>query len=482
VPLIVSSLRDEPTLRRLVDTEIGERVRAEGGSFSGIGDRSTLEAAASLGQVAFDRVQLVTASGAVMVGPSAPVLLELADRLESGSGAFAGGDFHRMLSAEYRRGAETLIAFDLETLMGRRRDLQFSGAAAPLLDAAGLGGLQHFLFRSDGDELGSAVLSFSEDRKGLSSWLADPAPMGSLEFVSPQATVLLSAVFKDPEAMLRDIQDIAGSAEFAEGLQEFRTATGIDPFTDIAAPLGGEMTIALDGPLFPTPAWKAVIEVYDPVTLQQTIESLVARQGEWAREQAVLNGEPLEGIRLVRQEGSKHESWMLRMEGLPTEVHYGFVDGYLVATGSAHRLDAAIENRKLGLSVLEAQAFTSVLPRDGEQHFSMIAWQNLGPALGLLIQGLGEMASGGQGLPSISPAGLESACLLHARASDRDIAFSVSSEGAGPGAHLAALLRRGLAEGLQHAAEQGLLDATRRSPGYDEPSSPAEPADASRTY
>ena len=62
------------------------------------------------------------------------------------------------------------------------------------LDDAGLDDLEHFLFRSDGGEPGSAVLSFSEDRKGLTSWLADPAPMGSLEFVSPQATLLVSAV------------------------------------------------------------------------------------------------------------------------------------------------------------------------------------------------------------------------------------------------------------------------------------------------
>ena len=61
---------------------IGARVRAEGAEFAGLGSRETLEAASALG--ATEQVQLAIASDAVLVGPSAPVLLEVADRLASG--------------------------------------------------------------------------------------------------------------------------------------------------------------------------------------------------------------------------------------------------------------------------------------------------------------------------------------------------------------------------------------------------------------
>ena len=44
---------------------------------------------------------------------------------------------------------------------------------------------------------------------------------------------------------------------------------------DITAPLGGEVTMAFDGPVLPTPRWKVIFEVYDPTTLQATIGKLI---------------------------------------------------------------------------------------------------------------------------------------------------------------------------------------------------------------
>ena len=50
---------------------------------------------------------------------------------------------------------------------------------------------------------------------------------------------------------------------------------GVNVLNDIAAPLGGEVTMAFDGPMVPTPRWKLIFEVYDPATLQATIAKLV---------------------------------------------------------------------------------------------------------------------------------------------------------------------------------------------------------------
>ncbi len=67
----------------------------------------------------------------------------------------------------------------------------------------------------------------------------------------------------------------SGDADFTQHLAEFEAKTGVNVLNDITAPLGGEVTMAFDGPMIPTPRWKLIFEVYDPTTLQSTIAKLV---------------------------------------------------------------------------------------------------------------------------------------------------------------------------------------------------------------
>ena len=66
--------------------------------------------------------------------------------------------------------------------------------------------------------------------------------MGALEFVSPQAYGLASAVTKDALGILDEILVFGG-----DHLQEFQSQTGVDARRDLAEPLGGEFVIAMDG-------------------------------------------------------------------------------------------------------------------------------------------------------------------------------------------------------------------------------------------
>ena len=45
---------------------------------------------------------------------------------------------------------------------------------------------------------------------------------------------------------------------------------------DLASAFGGEVTVALDGPLLPVPSWKIAAEVYYPDRLQSAMAKLVA--------------------------------------------------------------------------------------------------------------------------------------------------------------------------------------------------------------
>src|SRR5262249_30053709 len=50
-----------------------------------------------------------------------------------------------------------------------------------------------------------AVLGFAGERKGIAAWLAAPAPMRALQYVSPQATVVAAFVVKTPASIVDEM-------------------------------------------------------------------------------------------------------------------------------------------------------------------------------------------------------------------------------------------------------------------------------------
>src|SRR5206468_11683072 len=122
-----------------------------------------------------------------------------------------------------------------------------------------------------------AVLSFNDPQRGIPSWLAAPAPMGSLEYISPDANVVAGFVVKDPKRLVDDLLGVVEtvSADLRKNLDKLQAEHGFDIRNDIAAPLGGEFAFAIDGPILPTPSWKMVFQVNDPEHLQQAVERVV---------------------------------------------------------------------------------------------------------------------------------------------------------------------------------------------------------------
>lgn len=447
-PVLLGRLVDQVSFRELVAETLGEGDV----QVLGMGEVRTLAKAGSAGQL----LVAVTDSGHVLAGPSAAVLAETASGLEASRGAFVGSPLHRSVSEQYRLGTELVVAVDLTTLIGRAVDAPApAGGLERDIADLGLRDLQHFVLNVGGDRPGEAVLSFSGARSGLASWLASPAPMGSLSFVSPDAALATAVVFKDPKAMLEDLRVFVRGESFDEALDRFEAETGLDPVADVAAPLGGEMAFALDGPLLPTPAWKVVVEVYDPARLQGAIETLVRRANDWLAESADAGAAPSR-LSLETRTTAEGKIHVLTHPELPWTIAFAHADGYLVATSSPFLLESALQAHRLGTSLIDAPQFSALLPKDGEPHFSLLAYQDLGSAVNGLLSGLaGPVAA------APSPGQSSAACLVHGRATDRSIRIAVDAPGAGLGARLAALLRQGLVRSLQQAAEAGLLESKR---------------------
>lgn len=276
----------------------------------------------------------------------------------SGSGGFTSTALYQKLAPEYQQGAGWLFAADLATI------------ATTMPAATGMQDVRFFLAtsKSNGATLGDtenhASVIFSKDRTGVVSWLAVPGPMGSLSFVSPDSGFAISAILKNPvlivDDLMKSMSQVAG--------QTLAVA-------DVASAFGGEVTIALDGPLLPVPSWKVVAEVYDPGRIQAAFSKLVTdydaqgghdRTGDLKLTQADAEGQPF---------------YTLKFDRIPWEADWAFVDGYWVAAASHELITRAIQNRQTGYTLPKSAAFQARLSHDRSTDFSAIVYHNLGQTL-----------------------------------------------------------------------------------------------------
>ena len=317
--------------------------------------------------------------------PQIESLRGLATTLDNASAnRFVGTSFHARLAEIYREGAGLVVAADLERLVGQiaREDGILKGGAerGEVFRQLGLTSLKHLVVeQKDVHEKtqSRAVLTFNEPRRGIASWLAAPGAMGALDFVSPDANVATAFVVKEP-AMLVD--DLLGFLETVQPdlrrqLREIEAQQGLDIRRDLAAPLGGEFAFAVDGPLLPNPSWKMILEVNDQAHLQGSLERVVEKLNAWA----TLNGKG--GLRWENATEGGRTTYTLRSADLGLEVHYTFVNGYLVVTPGRALLERALKYRESGNTLLRSSRFRETLPEDGNVNFSALLYHDLAPVL-----------------------------------------------------------------------------------------------------
>lgn len=300
-------------------------------------------------------------------------LRDLAARLTSGSNPpFAGTTFHHRLTEAYSQGAQWLAGVDLA------RVIRHGETTPAALSFSGFDHAQHLIIERKVENETThtgAVLHFDGERTGAASWLDAPAPMGSLDFVSADANFAASFVVKDPATILEQTFAFLNTTDsgFSQKLAAFEQEHGVSILDDLAAPLGGEMTVAIDGPSLPKPAWKVVAEVYDSAQLERAIA--------WAVEQANL-----ELVEHGQQGGITHTSetiggrtyFTLTETGHGVEVSYTYDSGYFVAGPSRALVDRALAVRASGYTLVDAPSFKALIPEDGYLDFSALAYSNVG--------------------------------------------------------------------------------------------------------
>jgi ferric-dicitrate binding protein FerR (iron transport regulator) len=302
---------------------------------------------------------------------------------QNGQSQFVESQFYQQIANSYDQGAEWLFCLDMEQIVAPNVQTDSSHHDLP----PGISDVKYLMMGHrdlGGKSESHADLTFASERQGVASWLAAPASMGSLEFVSPDASMVTSAVIKNPRSIMEEIFKMAGSSgpEFSQHLADFEVKAGVNVLNDIAAPLGGEVTMAFDGPMIPTPRWKLIFEVYDPTTLQSTIEKLVDSFNREATDKS-------RSLEITRKQIGSRTYFTLSSPGQANfEIDYTFVDSYLIAAPDMGTISRAIQSREAGYTLTHSSTFQALLPTDGYTNFSAIFYHNVGPVVGPLAEKL----------------------------------------------------------------------------------------------
>jgi len=313
----------------------------------------------------------------LVVGGDAASVQAMNSQIENRAGLFAETDFGKRILSVYSQGAETLVAADMGHILNV---LHKNNAQA--LQNSGFSDVKYLIAthsQSSAQPDNRITLEFAGERRGIASWLAAPAPIGSLDYVSANAGAAVSFVSKQPAQMLDDVFSTfsAGGTNINEELAKAKSELGVDIRNDIASSLGGDMTIALDGPVLPTPSWKVIVEVNNSGALQLAIQKLV----QDAATAAAKNNQP--APTLTQEEVGGRTFYTVRFDGpgISSEHDYVFADGYLILAPSRALLLAALQTHSNGTSLARSANFRALLPNDNQANFSGMLYQNLGPVL-----------------------------------------------------------------------------------------------------
>ncbi len=371
-PVLTAEIENQAAFRAALTAEI-DRLNGEGGEHPHkIRIVETLPATATPGED--HELLLWIGSDLFVASPSAALINQVAAN-GSGSNPFVASAFRNRVAASYQDGAGWLFSADLASLIGQSATVTNGESTEDhhIAETLGILDLDQFIVERrdvEGRTETRAVLTFKQARRGVAAWLAEPAPMRALDFVSPDANAAAAFVVKNPAMLLDEL--LAANPKFAAELEKAEAKEGFRLRDDVVAPLGGEFALALDGPVLPKPSWKFVAEVYDPNTLEHTIELTVERLNR----ELTKNGKG--GVTLSTETSGGRTWHAINSEDLGMSIHYAFEGGFLVAAPSRTLIERAFAGRDSGATLGRSERLRNLLGTDGQVNVSALVFQDLG--------------------------------------------------------------------------------------------------------
>ena len=385
-------------------------------------------------------------------------------RTSGSTSSFATNAFRDRIASVYQEGAGLIVAANLERVVAHVKSQKTKGPDAEkqenALNQLGILNVKYFVLdqkETGGKTHTQASLSFNEPQRGVASWLAAPGPMGSLEYISPDANLVAGFVVNKPSSLVDDLLGVLEtvSPELKRTLERQQAAHGLDIRNDIAAPLGGEFAFAIDGPILPTPSWKLVFEVNDPQHLQQTLERVI---GEVNKEVSRFGKS---GLAWDQTDMGGRMYYTLKSSDFGVEVNYTYANGYMIVCPTRALVERALRSHDSGVSLLRSAKFTAGLPADGNANFSALFYHNLAP----LVQPFADkIASTANNLPSGPQQAVKALAadmpptLAYAYAQGNTITFAANTEGGPFGLSPATILGMPNALEMQSIIQRGMKE------------------------
>lgn len=319
----------------------------------------------------------------VVFSNSIETLKTIDAQLNAGASGFASGEFGQQITAAYNRGAGIILAANLQHML---EEMAGHGGqhASNMMQQSGMTGVRYLIAEHRQTNSGTENhlnLQFAGNRQRVASWLGAPAPVGSLDFVSPNAALVVAGVTKDPASIVDDMMAMM-SADGPKN-DEFNKAQaelGIDIRNDLAGSLGGEFAFALDGPVLPTPSWKIVAEVKDSNRFQTTLEQLAQAANSH------FQGKAKHGIAISKTQAGGQTFYEVNDPGTGALVaEYTYANGYMIIAPTRALVMEALQTHTGGNTLAHSSSFKALLPVDQNENYSAVAYQNLGPVLTPLL-------------------------------------------------------------------------------------------------
>jgi hypothetical protein len=286
----------------------------------------------------------------IVVGLDTATLRDFNAQLDGGPGSFANTALGKRLMQSYQAGTGMLVAADLKNVLSLVPENPPQTRA--MLEKTGFADMKYALM--EGKLAGKTAttqmeLAFNGPRRSVASWLAAPAPLGSLDFISPKSYMAEAFRLKPLTQVFDDIVELAGPNAFAM-LPQMEAQFNVNLKQDILNKLTGEIAFEMQAPQTPPagessahmtaepPKFKFILGASDAAGLQQTLKRLMAES-------------PMQPQERVEDGVTVYALSTPSANGPGLEINYFFLDGYLVIASSRALAQDALQMHRSGASL-----------------------------------------------------------------------------------------------------------------------------------